>query len=160
MSFRKPPPPISCFPYILVRLHRIFKILVPNPYNTSIIMGGRDKNFEDLMQSDRDIRKTRYGRRRFFSNHSLHLLAPLDWSTICLCLVLLIINTRWKYLASVPNYKSSAQENNNLHKSPRLEIQYGGNQDSMYTGCFIKIDQKYRDHLKYTIQAQYNICFL
>ena len=33
-------------------------------------MGGRDKNFEED-QSDRDIRKTRYGRRRFFSNHPL-----------------------------------------------------------------------------------------
>ena len=26
-------PPKSCFPYILVRLHQIFKILVPTPYN-------------------------------------------------------------------------------------------------------------------------------
>ena len=36
-------------------------------------MGGRDKNFEDQMQSDQDIRKTRYGRRRFSSTH------PLIW---------------------------------------------------------------------------------
>ena len=26
-------------------------------------MGGRDKNFKDLMQSDQDVRNTRYGRR-------------------------------------------------------------------------------------------------
>ena len=71
MSFRKPPPPISCFLYILVRLHQIFQILVPIPYNTPIIMEGRDKNFEDPMQSDRDIKKTRHGRKRFLSNHPL-----------------------------------------------------------------------------------------
>ena len=29
----KSPPAIYCFSHILVRLHRIFKILVPNPYN-------------------------------------------------------------------------------------------------------------------------------
>ena len=34
-------------------------------------MGGRDKNFEDPMQSDQDMRKTRYGRRRFSSTHPL-----------------------------------------------------------------------------------------
>ena len=71
VSFRKPPPPISCFPYILVRLHGIFKHFVPTPYNTHIIMGGRDKNFEDPMQSDQDRRKTRYGRRRFSKTHPL-----------------------------------------------------------------------------------------
>ena len=35
-------------------------------------MGGRDKNFEDPMQSDQDIRKTRYGRKRFYSIHPLY----------------------------------------------------------------------------------------
>ena len=60
----KPPLPISCFPYILVRLHRIFKFFVPTP-NNAPLRGGRDKNFEDPMQSDQDLRKTRYGRRRF-----------------------------------------------------------------------------------------------
>ena len=34
-------------------------------------MGGRDKNFDDPMQSDEDIRKTRYGRRRFSKTHPL-----------------------------------------------------------------------------------------
>ena len=50
------------FPHILVRLHRIFKILVPTPHNYGCIIGGRDKNFKDLIQSDQDIRKTKYGR--------------------------------------------------------------------------------------------------
>ena len=73
VSARKPPPAISCFPYILVRLHRIFKILVPTPHNTPLIIGGRDKNFEDLMQSSQDIRKTRYGGSRFFLGTTLYI---------------------------------------------------------------------------------------
>ena len=35
-------------------------------------MGGRDKNFEDPMKSDQDIRKTRYWRRRFSKTHPLY----------------------------------------------------------------------------------------
>ena len=73
---KEPPPPISCFPHILARLHQIFKMIVPIPYNISLIMEGRDKNFEDLMQSDKDIRKTRYGRRRFFTVHPLTSILP------------------------------------------------------------------------------------
>ena len=37
----------------IVRLHQIFNILVPTPYNYE----GRDMNFEDLMQSDQDMSK-------------------------------------------------------------------------------------------------------
>ena len=37
-------------------------------------MGGRDKNFEDPMQSDQDIRKTKYGQRRYFRVHPLTLI--------------------------------------------------------------------------------------
>ena len=55
---KRPPLSISCFPYISVRLHQIFEILVPTPYNIRIIMGGRDKNFDDPVQSDQDISKT------------------------------------------------------------------------------------------------------
>ena len=41
----------------------------PTPHNKGCIIGGRDKNFENLMQSDQDMRKTRYKRRRLFRNH-------------------------------------------------------------------------------------------
>ena len=55
----------------MLKWSRILKILVCTPHNYGGIMGGRDKNFEDPMQSDQDIRKTRYGRRRFSSTHPL-----------------------------------------------------------------------------------------
>ena len=70
---KKPPPPISCFPYFLDQLHRIFKIIVP------LIKGGMNKNFGDPIQSDQDIRKTRYGRKRLFRNHPLYLLFNVHW---------------------------------------------------------------------------------
>ena len=43
-----------------------------------LIMGGREKNLEDLMQSDQDIRKTRYGRKRFFRNQALIFIAQIS----------------------------------------------------------------------------------
>ena len=39
-------------------------------------MGGRDKNFEDPMKSDQDIRKTRSERRRFSKTHPLTASDP------------------------------------------------------------------------------------
>ena len=42
---------------------------------------GREKNFEDPMQSDQVIRKTRYGQRRFFRVHPLvSKIQTSDWS--------------------------------------------------------------------------------
>ena len=49
--------PIFCCSYILVRLLRIFKILVCTPHKYRVIMGGRHKNFKVLMQYDLVIRK-------------------------------------------------------------------------------------------------------
>ena len=51
-----------------------FQGLFPTPYNPPTIRGRRDKNFEDPMQSDQDMRKTRHGEEGFLSNH------PLSWS--------------------------------------------------------------------------------
>ena len=42
--------------YILFSLN-LDQILVPTPHNYGYIIGGRDKNFEDLMQSDQDTYK-------------------------------------------------------------------------------------------------------
>jgi hypothetical protein len=46
-----------CFPYILSLGYRIFKMLVSTPHNTPLIMGDRNKNFEDSITQTRDIRK-------------------------------------------------------------------------------------------------------
>jgi hypothetical protein len=44
-----------CSCHISSYKYRIFKILVSTPHNYPLIMGGRDKNFEDLMLSARDM---------------------------------------------------------------------------------------------------------
>ena len=49
------------FAHNFVRLHQNFKIIVPNPHNNPIFMGGTLKNFEDPMQSDQVMRKTKSG---------------------------------------------------------------------------------------------------
>ena len=52
-------------------LHSIIKILVPTLYYTLIIRGVGGNKFEDPMQSDQDMRKIKYGRRRFTSKYPL-----------------------------------------------------------------------------------------
>jgi hypothetical protein len=51
---------LFCFPYILSCGHQIFNILVSTPHNTPLIMGDRDKNFEDPVPTTRVIRRTKY----------------------------------------------------------------------------------------------------
>ena len=50
-----------CFAYILAGKLPIFKILVSTPHNYGGIMGGKHKNFKDLMLSGQDISKTKFG---------------------------------------------------------------------------------------------------
>ena len=48
-----------CFPFSAPGA-RIFKILVSTPHNTPLIIGDRDKNFEDPITGTQDIRKTKF----------------------------------------------------------------------------------------------------
>jgi hypothetical protein len=49
-----------CFPYISSPGDWIFKIYVSIPHNTPLIMGDRQKNFEDPITCAQDIRKTKF----------------------------------------------------------------------------------------------------
>ena len=105
MNAKKHPLPASCFPYILVRLHRIFKILVPTPHNYGCIIGGRDKNVEDSMILDQDMCKTRYGQRRFFRAHTLAKYSlqkdiPLLFQCFSTLLILYLMNYSWANVSS------------------------------------------------------------
>ena len=57
-----------CICHFSAEKHIIFKVFVPTPHNSLLIMGGSDNKFEDYLPWSRDMTKTKFDHLHFCSH--------------------------------------------------------------------------------------------
>ena len=58
-----------CICHFSAEKHIIFKVFVPTPHNSLLIMGGSDNKFEDYLPWSRDMTKTKFDHLHFCSHN-------------------------------------------------------------------------------------------